>query len=118
MKGEELKPCPFCGAHLERSERLSTRSTNFYVHPVTEPDDCILNGVIITDKDDDRAAAWNRRAALEPQDAEPLSAVREAAYREGWNDREAELLAGVARIVPTSAPEPQGEASLNQGAGE
>lgn len=39
-----------------------------------------------------------------------LSAVRQEAYKEGWNDREGDLIAGVNRIAPEQPPQ--------EGAGE
>lgn len=38
-----------------------------------------------------------------------LSAVREEAYKEGWNDREGDLIAGVNRIMPEEASQGAGE---------
>jgi hypothetical protein len=68
---EELKPCPFCGKHLERSEAFSTRRQSHFMHPV--PDDneepCMIDQVRVVDYLDDRKdsathgpKAWNRRA--------------------------------------------------------
>lgn len=38
-----------------------------------------------------------------------LSAVRQEAYKEGWNDREDDLIAGVNRIMPEEASQGAGE---------
>ena len=83
----ELKPCPFCGEQLERSEQFSSRSADTWMHP---DNGCILAmnmRVIVplagyrTDREgeDERVAAWNRRStsALPTEEAEPAAWRRE-----------------------------------------
>jgi hypothetical protein len=63
----ELLPCPFCSARLMKSENLSNRLAECFIHP--EPEDrapCLLNDIVLwlyhDDRDDGRIAAWNTRA--------------------------------------------------------
>ena len=51
---DDLKPCPFCGVHLEERGVLPI----FWKHPDVE---CFLDGYTVHDDDDH--SAWNRRAA-------------------------------------------------------
>lgn len=63
----ELKPCPFCGTRLVRSETFSTRMADYFVHEVEDDvESCILFNVSVEVRLDgrpsDRAEAWNKRA--------------------------------------------------------
>lgn len=58
-----LKPCPFCAASLEKSEELSTRRAEMFVHAASEVRLCVLEGTFIWSTDVERVEAWNRRAA-------------------------------------------------------
>lgn len=67
MSDLQLLPCPFCGAHLERSEALSNRAADAYVHP--QPDEasytmCPMVGKVLWSNSPDNITAWNTRAAL------------------------------------------------------
>lgn len=66
----DLKPCPFCGEHLQLSENLSTRSTKCFVH---DPNGCFVQSttVHVSERDSVRAEAWNTRA-----DTTELEALR------------------------------------------
>lgn len=60
----ELKPCPFCGERLERSETFSTRTRDYFVHPTPDMlsyDMCPLTEFRLVSNDPDGIAAWNRR---------------------------------------------------------
>ena len=50
----ELKPCPFCGAELEK--RSNNRGKIVYMHPLNG---CIILKVFITTDED--LMEWNRR---------------------------------------------------------
>ena len=59
---KELKPCPFCGCHLERRTDLRTfgyadliRGAAIFFHPYT---DCFLDGFTLNIND---IKQWNRR---------------------------------------------------------
>ena len=47
-----------------------------------------------------------------------LAAVRQEAYKEGWNDREGDLIAGVNRIAPEEASQGAGEPVADPFAGQ
>lgn len=51
----ELKPCPFCGAELEK--RSNKRGRIVYTHPLNG---CIILKVFLTTDED--LMDWNRRA--------------------------------------------------------
>jgi hypothetical protein len=65
-KTPELKPCPFCGARLERADAFSTRTRDCFVHPDLEDQDfCPAGGIRLFSNSPARIANWNARA--EPQ---------------------------------------------------
>lgn len=74
MSKIELKPCPFCGEHLERSDALSTRGNTVYLHPVSDP--LCLSQFVVGSSDAHRVAAWNTRTDA-TKDAE-IKRLREA----------------------------------------
>lgn len=57
MSEVELKPCPFCGEHLERCETPRL----LYQHPYSK-NGCFLRGYIVGGSD---IAAWNTRKPME-----------------------------------------------------
>ncbi|MVB00109.1 hypothetical protein GN330_22950 [Nitratireductor sp. CAU 1489] len=57
----ELKPCPFCGVSLERSEVFSSRTSDSYFHPESH-EQCPAQNVLIHGPSS--ASKWNSRAAL------------------------------------------------------
>ena len=62
----ELKPCPFCGAQLEKriGKIVGGRTEEAYIHP--ENGCIILKWKIVTEFD---AEAWNRRVNDEQSQA-------------------------------------------------
>lgn len=61
----ELKPCPFCGAHLVPAEALSTRKSTLYLHPEIEGEWCPASGARVWSAQAETVEGWNRRAASE-----------------------------------------------------
>lgn len=60
----ELKPCPFCGCRLVKSDFWSRRTETVFEHPVSDDPEqrCFMESVTIGEKRPDRIEAWNRRA--------------------------------------------------------
>lgn len=75
MSHADLKACPFCAAHLVKSDVHSSRSKTVFVHPDIEPE-CIASSIIISDANPTRVAAWNLRALRRTaMTAEKIAAV-------------------------------------------
>lgn len=78
---DDLEPCPFCGARLQRQQ---TSSGHWYEH-MGETGDCYATGSIVFDEN---IPAWNRRASLSPAGVmeEQVEVVEAAAKRifEHW----------------------------------
>jgi len=61
----KLKPCPFCGARMIRSDEFSNRTRDIYVHelPAAGETNCPAASVIL---DKNSAEDWNRRVSPQP----------------------------------------------------
>jgi len=113
---EVLKPCPFCGARLVKSEAFSTRSTDFFVHEPPEVaayDMCPLVDYRVTGRDADRITAWNRRAP-DPRQRELEEALRGMVENfappvAAWNDTLKAERDAHARAVEALVSSHQGE---------
>ena len=59
MSDNKLKPCPFCGAELERCEEENLE--DIFEHP---ENGCILNGFMVADYERD-IIRWNTRKPMD-----------------------------------------------------
>lgn len=90
MTGDlELKPCPFCGVRLERSEVFSSRTRDHYFHPKGD-ERCPAQNVLVHKPES--VARWNRRAALSREgearvQVKPLVWEPWENQRHGYNNR-------------------------------